>query len=503
MKIAVVGSGCSGLAATWALNEYSDHEVHLYEADKRPGGHANTVKFTSPHTGESCMVDMGFIVFNPPTYPNFLRFLKLSNVAVHPTTMSFAVTRDDGAFEWGGENLFTVFCQPQNLFKGTFWRMIWDVLRFNASARRLLVELEKRGNECNGVDEKGREDIDVLSVGEYLKQNGYSDSFRDDYLMPMATSIWSTPPSECERGFSARSILRFMHNHHLLQITGKPKWLTIAGGSIQYVKKIIARMPRGTFRHSTPVHSVTSIPHPTEPGKHKILLRTSTGHVEEYDHVIMACHSTTTLEILKRGDNSSGGGVREEEKKILGGFKWTRNPTVLHSDVSALPRNEKAWCAWNYVTRSEPPSVKGPGRANSDEFALSYLMNTVQRLDMDKLGPVICTLNPTISIKEELIQARGEFEHPMFNAEAERCQKLMPTIQNTRGISYAGAWMGYGFHEDGFTSGLKAAVNLGGVTLPFEILPADRRVESVWMADVFDVLEKVRVWMAVVVYWIL
>jgi predicted NAD/FAD-binding protein len=162
--------------------------------------------------------------------------------------MSFAVTRDDGAFEWGGENLFTVFCQLQNLFKGSFWRMIWDVLRFNASARRLLSELEERGRR-QGVelDEKGREEVDILSLGDYLSQNGYSDSFRDDYLMvrdslsddgstltfgmqPMTTSIWSTPPSECASGFTARSILRFMHNHHLLQLTGKPNWLTIAGG---------------------------------------------------------------------------------------------------------------------------------------------------------------------------------------------------------------------------------------------------------------------------------
>ncbi|PVF92260.1 hypothetical protein CPB86DRAFT_830123 [Serendipita vermifera] len=266
MKVAAGGSRCSGLAPAWVIPPIlSSHLGRLFPpllflslhptsplsvvvldanrgvADKRLGGLASTVKFTSPHTGESRMVDMGLMVFNPPTYPKFLRFLKPSTVPVHPTAMSFSVTREDGAFELGGENLFTVFCQSQSLG--------------NASTRRLLVELEKKGKECDGVDEKGREEIDVLSVGEYLKQNEYSDAFRDDYLM-------STPPSECERGFSARFIPRFMHNHHLLQLIGKPKWLTIAGGSIQYVKKIIARMPRGTFRHSTPVHSVASIPPP-------------------------------------------------------------------------------------------------------------------------------------------------------------------------------------------------------------------------------------------------
>ncbi|PVF92254.1 hypothetical protein CPB86DRAFT_830120 [Serendipita vermifera] len=192
--------------------------------------------------------------------------------------MSFSVTRDDGAFELGGENLFIVFCQPQNLFKGTFWRMIWGALRCNTSTRRSLVELEKKGKSCNGVDEKGREEIDVLSVGEYLKQNGYSDSFRDDYLMPMATSIWSTPPSELA--------------HH--------RWWKYPICQEDHCPDAMRNLPP-----LHPVRSVTSTPHPTQPGKHKILLRTSTGHVEEYDHVIMACHSTTTLEILKRGDNSS------------------------------------------------------------------------------------------------------------------------------------------------------------------------------------------------------
>ncbi|PVF92010.1 hypothetical protein CPB86DRAFT_802377 [Serendipita vermifera] len=298
------------------------------------------------------------------------------------------------------------------------------MLRLNAREWRLLVELEKMGKECNGVDEEGQERIDVLSGGDCLKQMD---------IRPMATSSGRHP------GASVNASL----------------------------------MLRGVFRHSTPVHSVTSIPHPTEPGKHKILLPTSTGPFEDYDHIIMACHSITTR-------NSQEGRQRERwwgkgrGKKILGGFKWTRNPTVLQSDVSAFPRNERACCAGNYVTRSEPPSVKGPGRVNSDNFALQA--------------------RPCF---------RGEFEHPMFNAEAERCQKLMRTIQNTCGILCAGAWMGHGFHEDGFRSTLTATVNLGGVTLSLEILSVDLKVEGVWMADVFNLLEKIRAWMAMALYWIL
>lgn len=177
MKVAIVGSGVSGLSSAWALNEYSEHEVHVYEADERAGGHANTVKFTSPTTGESTMVDMGFIVFNPPTYPNFLRFLRILNIPASPTTMSFSVTRDKGAFEYGGENLVSLFCQFSNLFKSSMWRMIWDILRFNASARRLLAESESAVLDSKVADAK------ATSLGAYLKANGYSDSFRDDYLL--------------------------------------------------------------------------------------------------------------------------------------------------------------------------------------------------------------------------------------------------------------------------------------------------------------------------------
>ncbi|KIM25747.1 hypothetical protein M408DRAFT_330955 [Serendipita vermifera MAFF 305830] len=395
--------------------------------------------------------------------------------------MSFSVTRDKGAFEYGGENLVSLFCQFSNLFKSSMWRMIWDILRFNASARRLLAESESAVLDSKVADAK------ATSLGAYLKANGYSDSFRDDYLLPIATSIWSTPPSECADGFSARSILRFMHNHHLLQITGKPKWLTVKGGSINYVNKVISKLPPGALRLSTPVHSVRNS---TVDGKHKVLLRTVSGHVEEYDHVIMATHSGTTLRILENGEQATA-----DEKAILGGFQWTNNPTVLHSDTSALPTRKKAWCAWNYVTESEPPTALRPGRSNSDQFGLSYLMNLVQHINMDTFGPVICTLNPTIAIREETIQARGNYEHPTFNAQAEECQKRMPTIQNTRSISYAGAWMGYGFHEDGFTMGLKAAVALGGVQLPFEILPANRRVNAVWTANLFDILERIRLFL--------
>ncbi|PVF91891.1 hypothetical protein CPB86DRAFT_845854, partial [Serendipita vermifera] len=303
-----------------------------------------------------------------------------------------------------------------NLFKESFWWMVLDVLRFNTC----MAVTGRVRKKCNEVT-KGREGID----------NGYSNSFRDGYVMSVATSIWSSSPSKCKRGFSARSILRFMHNHDLLRLTGKPKSLSPAEGHIRYVKKVIAQISRGTFWHSAPLQFVTLIPTRHNPAS------TKSSSVPLPD----ASKSTATLswhvtppppsKILKRGDNGGGGGMWEEEETIFGGPNWTHDLTVLHSDVYVLPRSENAWCAWNYVTRSELPSVEGPGRADTDKLAS---LDEYYSATGYNQGPIICTLNPTISIKEEPIQTRGEFQHSMFNAKAGRRQKLMLIIQNTRNI---------------------------------------------------------------------
>lgn len=554
MKVAVVGSGCAGLGATWALNEHSEHQVHLYEADTRPGGHANTVpfKYTPKSTkspGEqpqSVPVDTGFIVLNPRTYPNFLRFLHHADIPIVKSSMTFALTRDNGAFEWAGDTIFTLFCQPRNLLSARMWRMIWDILRFNASARKLIVEQER---QMEGESIEANE----ITIGEYLDKNGYSDGFRDDYLIPMCAAIWSTPPSTCAQTFTARSLLRFFHNHHLLQIIGKPDWLTIKGGSIEYVKRITNALPPGALRLSEPVVSIstgcTTSPATSSedlgssdeaassgssngdaderplisdldqssnpslaPTSSKIRLCTATGRIEEYDHVVLACHSSTALEMLR-----NGGFITPEERSALEGVGWTKNEIVLHSDVSALPHNQNAWSAWNFVSTSIKDEKGTTTKANSDQFALSYLMNTLQPLPLSQYGPIICTLNPTFPIAPDTIQARFEYAHPTFNNRAEQAQRAMKRIQGKRGIWYAGAWMGYGFHEDGFTHGLKAAIQLAttstdtaastdgqgkksvrfaesseGVHLPFEIRAPDRSVDRVWLADVFEVLERAR-----------
>ncbi|KAF7308430.1 Amino-oxidase domain-containing protein [Mycena chlorophos] len=463
MKVAVVGSGAAGLAATWLLNQQPEVEVHLFEADNRPGGHANTIKFTPPGKTpeEGVYVDTGFIVFNPSTYPNFIKFLKQEGIPYDPTEMTFSVTRDGGAFEWAGNNLLTVFCQPYRLLDPQMWRLVYDVLRFNAFARSILWEKEDLG--------AGKE----MSIGEYLEREGYSEAFKDNYLIPMTACIWSTPPEKCALDFPARTLIQFLSNHHLLQITGKPSWLTIKGGSREYVNKILSQLPKSQLHLSTPIISAS-----TQEGTSAVQLTTMDGESQVFDHVIFACHSDTTLGILRAGE-----GMTADEERILGMFQWNRNEAVLHSDVSLMPRSRLAWTCWNYLTRTVL-DAQGRRKANSDEVSLTYGMNDLQHISEKKHGPVLVTLNPPFEPREGTLAGRWKYDHPVLDANAVRAQKLMRTIQRTRGISYAGAWLKYGFHEDAFASGLDAARHIiPAHSLPFEIdLEVDKKPPSAWLA---------------------
>ncbi|CAE7143439.1 unnamed protein product [Rhizoctonia solani] len=411
-RIAVVGSGVSGLAATWALNEYSNAEVHLFEADNRPGGHANTVRFKRPGASEGTE---GIDVDTFLALPNV-------NVPVVPTEMTFSVSRDQGNFEWAGKDPTTVFCQIQNLFQPGMWRMVWDILRFNASARRLIEEETRTlsNTKCE------------LSIGDYLKHEGYSNEFIDDYLIPMTAAIWSTPPDTCALDFPARTLIRFMHNHHLLQIIGKPKWLTIPGGSHRYVNRILDKLPGSHLHLSTPVQSIS-----TSAESSKVQIGLSTG-TEEFDHVILATHSDISLRILRRGT-----GITVDEEKILGSFLWNKNRAVLHSDVNLMPKRRAAWSCWNYLTSSEI-NAQGEKRANVNEVALTYCMNHLQHIDESNHGPVLVTLNPPFEPQPELVVDQSLYEHPVLSAQSIASQAELHKIQNIRGISYAGAWTKYG-----------------------------------------------------------
>ncbi|EIN12794.1 FAD/NAD(P)-binding domain-containing protein [Punctularia strigosozonata HHB-11173 SS5] len=485
MKVAVVGSGVSGTLTSISplLNEHSKHEVHLYEADSRPGGHANTVRFVPPEGSghESVDVDTGFIVCNPSTYPNFLGFLRSNgDIKINATEMTFAVSRDRGLFEWAGDNLFTIFCQPWRVLDPRMWELIYDVLRFNACSRELITGTNKRDTAEN----------EQLSIGEYLEREHYSDSFRDNYLIPMTAAVWSTPPDKCSLGFPARTLIKFMHNHHLLQITGKPKWLTIQGGSRSYVRKIISALPDGHLHLSAPVLGISSRANPDAVSGHTVSVKykTQDGHeeIEEYDHVILACHSDTALSMLAAGD----GGASPDEKRILGRVRWNRNVVVLHSDISLMPRRRLAWSCWNYLTESATDE-NGTSKANNDQVALTYWMNELQHLPEDKHGPVLVTLNPPFEPAPDRTFGRYQYDHPILDAEAVLSQNEMTTIQGKRGISYAGAWLKYGFHEDGFTSGLRAAADhIPAVQAPFGIKSPDRDPDMLWLPIFFHLFER-------------
>ncbi|KAK0504455.1 FAD/NAD(P)-binding domain-containing protein [Armillaria luteobubalina] len=488
MKVAVIGSGAAGLSATWALNEYSDHEVHLYESDDRAGGHANAVPFISKDENgreQSAYVDTGFIVFNPYTYPNFLRFLKLyPDIAILPTQMSFSISRDNGAFEWASDSLATLFCQPWRIFDTTIWRMLYDIFRFNASARRLVNRWSKAH-----ID-----DYDDCSIGEYLERGAYSDTFRDNYLIPMTAAIWSTPPNTCALDFPARTLIQFMHNHFLLQLTGKPSWLIFKDGSQAYIKMILSKLTSSRLHLCTPVKSVKNAS-----SDRRVVLTTADGREEVYDHVIMTCHSDTALSILKEG-----GDIQPEEEKILSIFKWNKNESVLHSDTRLLPKSYLAKSCWNYLSFSTV-MPDGQTKANNDQVSVTFDMNVLQHIPEKKHGPVLVSINPPFEPEASTVQGRWMFDHPVLDGNGIRAQRMLRTIQGIRGITYAGGYHNFGFHEDAFTSGLLAATTYSGLNakLPFDIefaegspwddssrkRPVKRDFSADLLAMIFDIIQ--------------
>ncbi|KAI9848246.1 MAG: hypothetical protein M1838_000602 [Thelocarpon superellum] len=436
-RIAIVGSGCAGLGALWALKR-TDHDVHLYEAQDRLGGHTNTVPFSKD--GVKTMVDSGFIVMNAATYPNFIAFLRELQIETVDTDMTFGVSRDHGLFEWAGSSPAAIFAQTSNLLQPSMWRMIFDILRFNQFALDLLIQEGLHGSNSDGPQE---------TIGEYLEREGYSDRFRNDYLIPMTAAVWSTSPDKCSLQFPAVTLIRFMWNHHLLTaISKRPKWMTIPGGAKRYIEAVLKEFPADHIHLRSPVTSVL------KSDEDCVILTTSGGQVQSYDHVILATHGDQALEIIQPG-------ATEAEKEILAQFQTNKNVAVLHSDTRLMPQRRIAWSAWNYITRSSATS------SNIDQVCLTYWMNLLQHIPEDRFGPVLVTLNPLFDPAPALTQGRWDYAHPLYTPAAVRAQGLLPTIQNTRGISYAGAWTKYGFHEDGFSSGLKVAMDHLGATLPF------------------------------------
>ncbi|PFH57531.1 hypothetical protein XA68_14899 [Ophiocordyceps unilateralis] len=442
-KVAIVGSGCTGIAALWALNR-THHDVYLYEASDRLGGHTNTVQWKAGKYATA--VDTGFIVLNTATYPNFISFLQKLNVPTEPTEMTFSVSRDKGLFEWAGSSLAALFCQKRNLLSPRMWRMIFDIVRFNQFAVDLLIQ--------NGDDDDGTGSYDsgpYESVGHYLDREGYSNAFRDDYLIPMTAAVWSTSPDKCSLQFPVVTLVRFLWNHHLLStVAARPQWLTLRNGSKTYIDAVMRGFPPNHLFMNTPVSRIAN------DADGRVLLHLEHGQTEVYDHVILATHGDEAFAIIESS-------ATEQERSILSSFETSHNEAVLHSDLTLMPRNRKAWASWNYLTQSSA------SRANIDQVSLTYNMNILQHIPREQFGDVLVTLNPPHRPHASTTQGRYFYSHPLYTPEAVRAQKQLRSIQNKRGISYAGAWTKYGFHEDGFTSGLYVAQQHLGARLPFEL----------------------------------
>lgn len=415
MKTAVIGSGISGLSAAWLLHKR--HNVTLYEAADYLGGHTHTVDVDLD--GISHPVDTGFLVYNQLTYPNLVQLFDHLGVETHETEMSFSVNLPERDLEWAGANLGTLFAQKRNLVRLQYWRMLQEIIHFNQRSESLLVWSQQR----------------QVSLGHLLDQQGYSEWFRNWYLLPMAAAIWSSSPDEI-LDFPAETFLRFCINHRLLQIVDRPKWRSLIGGGREYVKKLAAPLD---IRRSQPVVAVTR-------SSEGVRVKTDEGS-EQYDNVIFATHPPETLRLLKDAN--------ESERETLGAFGYQPNTAILHLDRRFLPQRENLWSAWNYLSVGD----------RSQSVCVTYLLNKLQQLPFEK--PVMVTLNPPAGREPSEEIGRYHYDHPVFDQGAIDAQKRLPEIQGQNRAWFCGAWCGYGFHEDGLKSALRVVADFD-VEIPWQ-----------------------------------
>ena len=423
MKVAIVGSGISGLAAARALNGRAD--ITLFEAGDYFGGHSHTVDVTLPGADGpvSHGVDTGFLVFNERTYPNLIALFAELGIETARSDMSFSVkvrdARRAGSLEWSGSSLNSVFAQRGNLASWKFLRMLRDIVRFN----RIATALAASGMEAHTLQ----------PLGDWLRDQKFSAEFRDWYFLPMMGCIWSCPVDQMLR-FPVATMVRFCHNHGLIQLTGRPQWWTVKGGARRYVEKMIAGI--GDKRLNTPVLRIVRDAHAARGG---VLVVTKDATLR-FDKVVLATHSDQSLALL--ADASAG------EQGVLGAIRYQPNRAVLHTDAGVLPQKKLAWAAWNYE-RAAQAGGDSPG------VCLHYLLNQLQPLPF--VQPVLVSLNPVSEIARRHVLGEYDYMHPVFDLAATRAQKQLPALQGVRHSYFCGAWTGYGFHEDGLKSGLLAA----------------------------------------------
>ncbi len=411
-RIAVVGAGISGLACAWLLAPR--HEVVLFEAEARPGGHTNTVDATVG--GLTHPVDTGFLVYNDRTYPNLLGLFAALGIETADSDMSFSVRIGDGELEWSGTNLATVFAQPSNLLRPRFLRMLADLVRFNREATRLVA---------SGAAAPG-------TLGEFLDARGFGRELRELYLVPMAACIWSTPATQIHR-FPLATFLRFCANHGLLAVTDRPQWRTVKGGAREYVRRMLATLP--DVRLACPVRQVRR-------HEGRVEVATDAG-AERFDHVVLATHSDQSLGMLEA--------PTPEERAVLRAIPYQANQAVLHTDARHLPRRRRAWASWNYHAPRQGPT--------DDPVSLTYLLNRLQPLPF--ASPVMVTLNPREAIREEAVLGRWTYHHPVFLEGSDEAKRRVEALQGAHRTWFCGAWTRNGFHEDGLASAIGVARALG------------------------------------------
>jgi predicted NAD/FAD-binding protein len=422
-SFAVVGAGISGLSAAWLLS--GRHDVTLYEAEPRAGGHSHTQHV--PVAEGIIPVDTGFIVLNPETYPNLVAVLDHLDVETAATAMTFAVSLDQGRLEYSGRGLPGLIGQPINALRPGHWRMIADILRFFRRAPALV----------DGDDDR--------PLGSYLRDEGYGDRFIDRHIAPMAAAIWSCPTSEA-LAFPASTFVRFFASHGLLKASGRPTWRTVRGGSRRYVERLVAGVS-GDIALGVPVIRV-------ERSGYGVEIVVADGRRRRHDQVVLACHADQALRLL--------GSASGDERELLGSFGYSVNTAVLHRDCRLMPRRRRLWSSWNYL-----------GEAGGG-CSVTYWMNRLQPLATKE--ELFVSLNPTVAPEERTVINRMIYRHPVFNGRAMSAQRDLWRLQGQRRTWFAGSYFGYGFHEDGLQSGLLVAEEAGGVRRPWTVRGESDRV---------------------------
>lgn len=406
MRVAIIGSGIAGLTAAHHLHR--DHEITLFEANDYLGGHTHTVDVDDG--GRELAIDTGFIVFNDWTYPSFIALLADLGVESQPSNMSFSLRCEKSGLEYNGTSISALFAQRRNLVNPAFLRMIWDILRFNARSKRLLETLDAQ-----------------TTLGEYLAAHSYGAAFRERYIVPMGRAIWSAS-EQALLGFPARFFVEFFHRHGFLNISERPQWRAVRGGSREYVRALTAPFA-SRIRLRTPVTGVQRLPH-------QVLVRTGRGDLEHFDHVFFACHSNQALALLADANAA--------EREILGALPYQPNEVVLHTDQSLLPRVPRARAAWNYHLPDTP----------QHEVAVTYCMNTLQNLTSP--NRYLVTLNNANAIDPRKVLKRIFCSHPIYTPRGVAAQGRRTEINGPRRTFFCGAYWSYGFHEDGVKSALWA-----------------------------------------------